>query len=258
LTNANEPNELVIQRVPSRTRGPVVVAAVLVVAVGLLIAKPWDVQPAPAVVAIQPTNNPAASTQSALPEPSESPSPRTTGTPIPYPPYTPTPSPAPSELATGDTTFVEFQPEGELATCIYERRQRRFELAAIEVPAPRAYVISDRGTGRIRNVVWWVEVISNQEQSLFGDDWQPVTESGLEIAAAIDGQPANFTDQFLNLADSDMSATEVIRARVVVDWPSFPGETIPRSAIDHTLYASSPIPIAAPRTYCPAVIKGRG
>jgi hypothetical protein len=235
-----------------------VVVVALAVVLGVLIAKPWDTQPGPAPVAVQPapSEEPAAPTQSAQSAPSDAPSPRTTGTPIPYPPYTPTPAPSePESPPEGSAFAVEFDADGQVATCRYERRGRRYVLSVIEVPPPRAYAVSDRGTGRVRGVSWWFELLGNREDTLFDADWQPLGQSGIEVAASVDGGPADFTLNHRFVGDLDLSRTAVVRTRVVVHWDSQFGEPEVQSEIVATSYLMEPRPPVPPLTYCPAVIR---
>jgi hypothetical protein len=259
MNDQPERSEPVIQRVPSGTRGPIVVAVVLLLVVGLLIAKPWD-SPPPFAAAVPTTAESAASPLSATAPVSRSPAPGTTGTPIPYPPYTPTPLPTDTPApAVGAVFTVEFEPDGALTTCTYERHGRKRRLASIEVPAPRAYVLSDRGNGRERPVIFWFELIANSEETLFDADWTFWTESGFLASAAVDGEPADLASLVLDLddaalADLELNDTTVVRARMVVDWQTDVRQAETRSEIVATSYLSAS-PLRMKRTtYCPYVL----
>jgi hypothetical protein len=261
LTDPAERTAPVIQRVPSRTRGPILVAIALAVVVGLLVAKPWDSQPQLAAAVMTSPDIEGPPTDAAVAVPTTPPTPTTTGTPIPYPPYTPTPMPTPTAVAVvGGVFTVEFEPDGQITTCTYERHGRRRQLASIQVPAPRAYVLSDRGTGRVRPVIFWFEVITNSEQTVFDDDWSHLTDSGFLLAEAVDGAPAEMPALVLDLddaalADTELDDTTVVRTRMVLDWHTDLTQADSRSEIVATSYLSVNPSRTQQTTYCPYVIR---
>lgn len=154
---------------------------------------------------------------------------------------------------------VEPAGEGIFAACTYERGAGgERQLVSMEVQPPVAFAADDAGSGRIRTVVWWFELVANRAESVFNAEWQTIAESTFQIALATDGQPANFSPLTVELDPSVLEAsqlgpTAVFRARLMVDWYSANFDPATRTVFTATQYVQvsrqtigSAVPYCAP------------
>ena len=191
-----------VDRVPARTRAPLIAIALALAFVGVLIVKPWDVA-VPSGSAISSVAG-ASPGESATAVATATPSEPLAGASIP---------------ARGLIYTIEIPDEP--VRCIYQRVNRKHRwLMELVVPPPRVYVTSDAGTGHGRTVGWRVEVQSNRQETLFNAEWDVVAESRLEAARAVDGRPAPFDAMSVANDWGPLGRTAVIRARILVDWYS--------------------------------------
>ena len=220
-----------VERVPARTRAPLLAIAIVVVTLGVLIAKPWEETPSPAESSKQAPTAPEGDQAAATP---------------------PAPTPASPEAASGVYT-VEIGSTGDVARCLYDRtRKGEWRLGALLILPPRAYLTGVPPQGRTINVGWRVELQANHQESLFNAAWTPVAESRLQVVSAADDSPASFMPMEVQV-DTTMGRTAVVRARLLVDWHSESQAEIASAEMIMPTYivggrASGPL-----RQSCPAI-----
>ena len=212
-----------VQRVPARTRGALVTAALVTMGVALLIAKPW-----------------ANGTTSAAASP----------TPLVMAAEA-SPSPTAGEAA---IYTVEVGSPGGPVRCLYSLTEDgTSRLSTMSVPGPRAYVAADRASDRTRDVAWRVELLANRQETLFTADWVPVVDSGLQLQRAVGGAAARFTPMDVALNAATLSETAVLRARVILEWYAARPEDTARFDIVMPTYVAGASATGPQRESCPVV-----
>lgn len=209
--------QLVIERTKTGRRGPLAVAVLAVVMVGVLLWKPWD-RPSPA-----PSLGPFAAVPSPTPTPSPSPTPSASPTPTPtsvrviFPTATPSSSPSPMpavvEVVVGTDRgrpFVE---------CAYQLvGDGGSVLEQVRVRPPIVQVNLDADTLNVRRVAWRAAVQLNRLETLFSADWEPVGESRRQFAGDLTTEPLTLSRLSIDYAKLPVGPTFVVRVVVVVEW----------------------------------------